>query len=181
MAVTRIVASAGDGYLAIDDETSAWVSGTGSPVHWLAVDLGEQRVVHEVQALWHREFRPLSYELQGSPDANADSAAPPRRGRRRRGGCGCAPSGRAPTAGRWTSTTPRRAPTAARIRSPTGSGAASMPARTAARWLRIKTTADAHFSPTDLTSPVVLGELLVCASAVSTEGRRSGRRTRCAA
>ena len=75
VAVTRIIASAGDGYLAIDDdETSAWVSGTGSPVHWLAVDLGEQRVVHEVQALWHREFRPLSYELQGSPDANADSA-----------------------------------------------------------------------------------------------------------
>ena len=75
VAITRIVASAGDGYLAIDDdETSAWVSGTGSPVHWLAVDLGEQRVVHEVQALWHREFRPLSYELQGSPDANADSA-----------------------------------------------------------------------------------------------------------
>ena len=36
-----------------------------------------------------------------------------------------------------------------------------LPARTAARWLRIKTTADAHFSPTDLTSPVVLGELLV--------------------
>ena len=40
------------------------------------------------------------------------------------------------------------------------------PGRCPPAYLRVKTTTDSHISPDDLTSPVVLGELLVCADPV---------------